>query len=71
MKQISSFLAGFLLCCSLVLVYSVSADDSPKIVGNDGELIGIDVITPRGETLCQTPSYRKADKHIICDFKPY
>lgn len=67
MKNIRSFVLGALLSAVLFLSFSVKADDNPKIVGDSGHLVGIEVFSDKGEALCIGPHYDKADKSITCD----
>lgn len=67
MKTIEGFLIGLIFATFIFICISAKAENEPKIVGDNGQLVGIEIVTEEGETLCVGPHYDKTEKTLTCD----
>ena len=65
--HIRSFLVGFLLAASLSIGVGVWASGKPRVVGDSGNLDGVEVQNVEGKTICMDPFYVKDTETISCE----
>lgn len=68
MRIVLIFMLGFVLAFSILVSFPLKAQDGPKIVGDNGFLSGVEIVTEKGETICVGPYYDKKEKTLTCKY---